>query len=68
LPSLAELRDLNEIGRELELDLTDIPGLGLAPANDEAELQVEASADAALTDDAVSAPDLPESDNVATLH
>jgi len=27
LPSLAELRDLNEIGRELELDLSDIPGL-----------------------------------------
>ena len=26
LPSLAELRDLNEIGKELELDLSDIPG------------------------------------------
>jgi len=70
LPSLAELRDISEIGRELELDLTDIPGLGLAPANDEAGLQVDESTDAALTDEGevVSAPELPESDNVATLH
>lgn len=70
LPSLAELRDISEIGRELELDLTDIPGLELAPANDEAGLQVDESTDAALTDEGevVSAPELPESDNVATLH
>ena len=27
LPSLAELRDLNAIGRDLQLDLSDIPGL-----------------------------------------
>jgi segregation and condensation protein B len=36
LPALSELRDLNTIGRELELDLSDIPELQLAPANDEA--------------------------------
>jgi segregation and condensation protein B len=27
LPSLAELRDLSAIGRDLQLDLADIPGL-----------------------------------------
>jgi segregation and condensation protein B len=37
LPSLAELRDLNEIGRELELDLADIPGLHLADESGDAE-------------------------------
>jgi segregation and condensation protein B len=35
LPSLAELRDLNAIGEELQLDLADIPGLGMESANDE---------------------------------
>jgi segregation and condensation protein B len=68
LPSLAELRDLNEIGRELELDLSDIPGLELASANDEAAVQHEASADAASTDEVVSLPDITESDNVAIIH
>ena len=43
LPSLAELRDLNEIGRELELDLSDIPGLQVE--NDAAEEPAEAAAD-----------------------
>jgi segregation and condensation protein B len=43
LPSLAELRDLNEIGRELDLDLSDIPGLQVE--NDAAEEPAEAAAD-----------------------
>jgi len=44
LPSLAELRDLNDIGRELELDLSDIPGLQVE--NDDAtEEPAEAAAD-----------------------
>jgi segregation and condensation protein B len=34
LPTLSELRDLSTIGAELELDLSDIPELQLAPAND----------------------------------
>ena len=34
LPTLAELRDLSTIGAELELDLSDIPEVQLAPAND----------------------------------
>jgi segregation and condensation protein B len=40
LPSLAELRDLNAIGRDLQLDLADIPGLELeaaAPAEEDGE-------------------------------
>lgn len=71
LPSLAELRDLNEIGRELELDLSDVPGIGieLSPANDdEAAGQGEESAGAELTDAVESVADNAEIDNVATLH
>jgi len=34
LPALSELRDLNTIGAELELDLSDIPEVQLFPAND----------------------------------
>jgi len=44
LPSLAELRDLNDIGRELDLDLSDIPGLQVEDAGDEEE-PAEAAAD-----------------------
>ena len=77
LPSLAELRDLNEIGKELELDLSEIPGLELESANDEAaetsaESDVEAEAEviaaAPLSEDVAAAPDSADSDNVATLH
>ena len=75
LPSLAELRDLNEIGRELELDLSDIPGIGieLTPANDEAgveaaAVEVEGPTDEPLADDVASAIEVTESDNLATLH
>ena len=79
LPSLAELRDLNEIGKELELDLSEIPGLELESANDEAaeasaesdaetEAETEAVAEAPLSEDVAAAPESPDSDNVATLH
>ncbi|MDH3900490.1 MAG: SMC-Scp complex subunit ScpB, partial [Gammaproteobacteria bacterium] len=37
LPTLAELRDLSTIGAELELDLSDIPGLQAESANDDGE-------------------------------
>jgi segregation and condensation protein B len=37
LPTLAELRDLSAIGAELELDLSDIPGLDVESANDDGE-------------------------------
>ena len=48
LPALSELRDLNTIGKELELDLSDIPELQLAPANDEATTSEEAGEEAAV--------------------
>jgi len=69
LPSLAELRDLNEIGKDLELDLSDIPGIELTPANDEeAGVAVEEEADAPPADEVTAAAETTESDNVATLH
>ena len=77
LPSLAELRDLNEIGKELELDLSDIPGLELTPANDEAteanagadvEAGGEEVAEEGVSEDVAAAPEATESDNLATLH
>jgi len=42
LPSLAELRDLNEIGRELELDLADIPGLQVEDGDGEDPVEAAA--------------------------
>ena len=45
LPSLAELRDLNEIGRELELDLADIPGLHLVDDSGDREEPADAPAE-----------------------
>jgi segregation and condensation protein B len=48
LPALSELRDLNTIGKELELDLSDIPELQLAPANDEATGSEEAGEEATV--------------------
>ena len=68
LPSLAELRDLNEIGKDLELDLSDIPGIELTPANDEAGVALEEEADEPLADEVTAAAETTESDNVATLH
>jgi segregation and condensation protein B len=71
MPSLAELRDLNEIGKELELDLSDIPELSvveLAPANDDACQQTGEVEETAHKEDVAVDPDTSESDNIATLH
>jgi len=69
LPSLAELRDLSAIGKELELDLSDIPGVQLPPANDNSDGQAEELADGvSVTEDIVADPEVTESDNVATIH
>ncbi len=69
LPSLAELRDLSTIGKELELDLSDIPGVQLPPANDDTDAQAEAQTDdVSVTEDIVADPEVTESDNVATIH
>jgi segregation and condensation protein B len=50
LPTLAELRDLSTIGAELELDLSDIPGLDAESANDDGEAEAEAPAAAETGD------------------
>ena len=68
LPSLSELRDLTEIGKDLELDLSDIPGIELTPANDEADLEAEEGTDEPPVDEVTPAAEATESDNVATLH
>ena len=63
LPSLAELRDLSAIGEELELDLSDIPEVQLAPANDDSEAPAEdGGAETAPV------PDAAGDDSPATIH
>jgi segregation and condensation protein B len=63
LPSLAELRDLSAIGEELELDLSDIPEVQLAPANDDSEAPAEdGGAETAPV------PDAAGDDSQATIH
>ena len=65
LPSLAELRDLNEIGRELELDLSDIPGLQVENGD-----ATEEQAEAAAGDSEESPPraEAAAGENGATIH
>ena len=68
LPSLAELRDLNTIGQELELDLSDIPEAQLAPANDDSEIAAADVAETAAADEVAAAAGAPDSDASATIH
>jgi len=69
LPSLAELRDLNEIGKELELDLADIPGIELSPANDEvADVSTEDESEETSSEELATNPESSDSDTLATLH
>ena len=69
LPSLAELRDLTAIGEELQLDLAEIPGIGMESANDEepeeqaAVPDEEDAGDAAVPTQEAAADEAP-----ATLH
>lgn len=65
LPSLAELRDLNAIGQELELDLSDIPEAQLAPANDDSEAPAADVAEPVVADEVAAVPD---GDTSATIH
>ena len=68
LPSLAELRDLNAIGEELQLDLAEIPGLGMESANDEvADSEEGEEAIETATDNMAPAAD-PSGDSNATIH
>jgi segregation and condensation protein B len=70
LPSLAELRDLNAIGEELQLDLAEIPGLGMESANDEeVDEPQEETAGADNDADSLSPPqDAAADETSATLH
>ena len=69
LPSLAELRDLYAIGKELELDLSDIPEAQLAPANDDSEAAAaDDDAGTAVAEDAAAATATPDSEAAAILH
>jgi segregation and condensation protein B len=63
LPSLAELRDLNDIGRDLQLDLNDIPGLVVESADDENDTGTDTEA-ADMTPVKAAAED----ESGATLH
>ena len=69
LPSLAELRDLSAIGKDLELDLSEIPGLEMESAadNDAGESE-ETDAESSVTEDITPAAEAADSDNIATLH
>ena len=73
LPSLAELRDLSAIGKDLELDLSDIPELHLAADADNAGFEAGSESEetaelSAVTEDISPAAEASESDNIATIH
>jgi segregation and condensation protein B len=63
LPSLAELRDLSAIGRDLQLDLSDIPGLDLEA--EEPQADGDSEAELAADHNTVAAS---EDSNTAVLH
>jgi hypothetical protein len=76
---LAELRDLSAIGKDLELDLSEIPGLELEVVADSGEAEVEsepvsglvselATEESAVAEDITTAAEVADSDNIATLH
>jgi segregation and condensation protein B len=70
LPSLSELRDLSAIGKELELDLSEIPGLemeGAVAENDTGESE-EGVPETVVSEDMTSAAETADNDNIATLH
>ena len=67
LPSLAELRDLSAIGKDLELDLEDIPGLQMESVDVDAETG-EAAEEAAVTEDLSPVAEAVDGDNIATIH
>ena len=69
LPSLAELRDLSAIGKDLELDLSEIPGLEMeAAADNDAGESEEAVTEASVSEEITPAAEAADNDNIATLH
>lgn len=70
LPSLAELRDLSAIGKDLELDLSEIPGLemeGAVAENDSGESE-EGDSETVVSEEIAAAGEPADNDNIATLH
>ena len=69
LPSLSELRDLSAIGKDLELDLSEIPGLETeAAAEEDAGESGEAVAETGVSEEIATAAEAADNDNIATLH
>ena len=69
LPSLAELRDLSAIGKDLELDLSDIPELQMeSTADDAGDGSTETEEVPAVTEDITPAAEAVDGDNIATIH
>jgi len=68
LPSLAELRDLYAIGKELELDLSDLSEAQLAPANDDSEIDPADADSPAAAEEAAPPATAADSEAAATLH
>lgn len=69
LPSLSELRDLSAIGKDLELDLSEIPGLETeAAAEEDAGESGEAVAETDVSEEIATAAETADNDNIATLH
>ncbi len=69
LPSLAELRDLSAIGKDLELDLSEIPGLELeSVADNDAGESEETVAEVSVSEEITPATEVADNDNIATLH
>ncbi|MGB5474840.1 MAG: SMC-Scp complex subunit ScpB [Gammaproteobacteria bacterium] len=67
LPSLAELRDLNAIGKELQLDLSEIPGLLVESADAGEGTEADAVNDAEAAEPAP-VNEASEGESGATLH
>jgi len=67
LPSLAELRDLAAIGKDLQMDLNDIPGLIDNGAEESAEA-ADVSVDEAANDAQPAVAEASDDEHAATLH
>ncbi len=70
LPTLTELRDLSTIGAELELDLSEIPGLEVESANDDGTEAAPAEETAAMEEEVADlpTPEVAGDETASTLH
>jgi len=67
LPSLAELRDLSAIGKDLELDLEDIPGLQMESEDIDTGVE-EVLEESVVEEDLSPVAEVIDGDNIATIH